>query len=299
MLATLRRHPALQRLLLIGPAVWVIGFFMVVPLCLMVVVSLLDRNIYGGVHWDTFSTEAYVKFLFERNLDDTLSFNPIYLQIFLRSFVLSAVTMIVALLFGFPVAFYMTLQREPYRTVLIFLVTVPFWTNLLVRNYAWVLLLRDTGLINGALLGIGIIEQPLPLLYTPFAVAVGLAYSFMPFMVLPIYASLEKIDFRLVEAAYDLYADRRTMLRRVVLPLAKPGIVAGSILVFVPCLGSYVTPALLGGSKTLMIGNLVAGRFSEARDWPFGAALAFFLLAMVLAAMTFQALRARRQEEAE
>lgn len=207
MLATLRRKPALQRLLLIGPAVGVIGFFMVVPLGLMVVVSLLERNIYGGVHWGTFSTDSYVKFLFERNLDDTLSFTSIYLQIFLRSFWLALTTTVIALLVGFPVALYMTLQREPYRTVLIFLVTVPFWTNLLVRNYAWVLLLRDTGLINGALLGIGVIDQPLPLLYTPFAVGVGLAYSFMPFMVLPIYASLEKIDFRLVEAAYDLYAN--------------------------------------------------------------------------------------------
>ncbi|MEX0758399.1 MAG: ABC transporter permease, partial [Tistlia sp.] len=210
MFASLRRHPALQRLLLIGPAVGMIGFFMIVPLGLMVVVSLLQRNIYGGVQWDSFSTDAYVKFLFERNLDDTLSFTTIYLQIFLRSFWLSLTTTAVALLVGFPVALYMTMQREPYRTVLIFLVTVPFWTNLLVRNYAWVLLLRDTGLINGALLGVGIIDHPLPLLYTPFAVAVGLAYSFMPFMVLPIYASLEKIDFRLVEAAYDLYADRRT-----------------------------------------------------------------------------------------
>ncbi len=166
-----------------------------------------------------------------------------------------------------------------------------------MRNYAWILILRDHGTLNGMLLSLGVIDQPLPLLHNQFAVAVGLTYSFLPFMVLPIYSSLEKLDLRLVEAAFDLYANRWDALRHVILPLAMPGIIAGCILVFVPALGSYVTPELLGGGKTLMIGNLIGHQFGAARNWPFGAALGLFLLAIVLIAMTAYALRARRRGE--
>lgn len=295
MIERLRQTPALRNAALIGPALAVIGFFMILPLCLMVYISFLERSMHGGVHWGTHTAEAYIRFLFERNLDDSLSLNFDYIEIFLRSFWLSITTTIFALAVGFPTAFYMALQPERYRNLLIFLVTIPFWTNLLVRNYAWILLLRDRGIINGALMDLGVISEPIPLLYNDFAVGVGLTYSFLPFMVLPIYASLEKIDFRLVEAAHDLYASRRKALTRVVLPLAKPGLIAGSILVFVPCLGSYVTPALLGGAKALMIGNLIQLQFGEARNWPFGAALAFALLAVVLLALMFYAMRVRRQ----
>jgi spermidine/putrescine transport system permease protein len=215
-----------------------------------------------------------------------------------RSFWLSLSTTVIALAIGFPTALYMTLQPKRYRNLLIFLVTIPFWTNLLVRNYAWILLLRDTGLINDALISLGLTSGPITLLYTDFSVAVGLTYSFLPFMVLPIYASLEKIDFRLVEAGYDLYASRTALLRRIIVPLALPGIVSGCILVFVPSLGSYVTPVLLGGGKTLMIGNLISMQFGSARNWPFGAALAFVLLALVLLTMMFQLMRTRRREGA-
>lgn len=279
---------------LILPALAVIGLFMIVPLGLMAYVSLLERGTHGGVVWGVHTTEAYVKFLFERDLLGNLEVNTDYLQIFLRSFWLSTTTVVLALAIGFPTALYMALQNDRrYRNLLVFMVTIPFWTNLLVRNYAWIILLRNNGLMESLLDRLGLASGPLDLLYTPFAVGVGLTYSFLPFMVLPIYASLEKLDLRLVEAAFDLGANRWRALRRVVVPLSLPGIVAGCILVFVPCLGAYVTPELLGGSKSLMIGNLIQIQFGAARNWPFGAALAFALLAIVLLAMAVYALRFR------
>jgi spermidine/putrescine transport system permease protein len=275
-----------------------IGIFMLLPLALMAYVSILERGQYGGVMWGEHTTKAYVSILYAEALDGTFGFNTDYIEIFVRSFWLSLSTTVIALAIGFPTALYMTLQPKRYRNLLIFLVTIPFWTNLLVRNYAWILLLRDTGLINDALISLGLTSGPITLLYTDFSVAVGLTYSFLPFMVLPIYASLEKIDFRLVEAGYDLYASRIALLRRIIVPLALPGIVSGCILVFVPSLGSYVTPVLLGGGKTLMIGNLISMQFGSARNWPFGAALAFVLLALVLLTMMFQLMRTRRREGA-
>ena len=277
-----------------GPAAAVILLLMAAPLCLMVYVSFVERNFHGGVNWDTFSAEAYVRILFERQLDDSLAFSTDYLSIFWRSFWLAGMTTVFAFLVGFPTALFIATRPPAKRAFYVFLVTVPFWTNLLIRNYAWILLLRDHGAINGLLMWLGITDAPIVMLHTGFAVAVGLTYSFLPFMVLPIYSSLEKMDWRLVEAAFDLYGGRWTTMRRVILPLAGPGMIAGAILVFVPCLGAYVTPELLGGGKTLLIGNLIGLQFGSARNWPFGAALGFILLAIVLVAMTVYALRARR-----
>ncbi|HYD98503.1 MAG TPA: ABC transporter permease [Alphaproteobacteria bacterium] len=287
----------LAQALQLAPAILVLGLFMLGPLLLMGYVSFLEKGSYGGVKWGVHSVEAYVKFLFERDFDDSLILNPDYLRIFARSFGLAVATTVLALLIGFPVALYMAMQPERRRNLLVFLVTIPFWTNLLVRNYAWILLLRNGGLVDGVLQGAGVTEQPLGILYTNTAVAIGLVYSFLPFMVLPIYTSLEKLDFRLVEAAYDLGAGKALALRRVVIPLAKPGIAAGCILVFIPCLGAYVTPELLGGGKALLIGNLIQSQFGVARNWPFGAALAFFLLSVVLLAMTVYALRFKQRPE--
>ncbi|RDD63117.1 ABC transporter permease [Ferruginivarius sediminum] len=295
MLAALRRSQLAQRTALLAPSLAIIGGFMVLPLILMAYVSILEKGTHGGVEWGTYSAEAYIKFLFERDLMGSLSVNADYLQIFLRSFVLSGVTVLLALAIGFPTALYIALQDDRwYRNLLVFMVTIPFWTNLLVRNYAWIILLRNNGLIDNAAAWLGLTQEPIDVLYTPFAIGVGLTYSFLPFMVLPIYASLEKLDLRLVEAAFDLGADRRRALARIVVPLALPGIIAGCILVFVPCLGAYVTPELLGGSKSLMIGNLIQNQFGAARNWPFGAALGFALLAIVLLAMMAYALRFRR-----
>ncbi|MGF1630733.1 MAG: ABC transporter permease [Kiloniellaceae bacterium] len=283
-----------KRFLQIAPALAIIGFFMIAPLGLMAYVSVLQKGVNGGVVWDMHTAEAYVNFIFERDLDDSLVINTDYLRIFARSFGLSLLTAVLALAIGFPTALYMAMQPEGRRNFLIFLVTIPFWTNLLVRNYAWILLLRNGGLVESLLRWLGLSDQPLGLLYTPYAVSIGLTYSYLPFMVLPIYASLEKMDSRLIEAAFDLGADRRRALLRVILPLAAPGIAAGCILVFVPALGAYVTPELLGGGKSMMIGNLIQGQFGAARNWPFGAALAFALLAIVLLAMMVYLMRFRR-----
>jgi len=299
MIAFIRRRPLTGLLLLAAPAVLVIAVFMVGPLGLMGLVSVLEKGVNGGVVWGRYSPEAYVNFLFERDLDETLVLNTDYLQIFWRSTWLSIMTTVLALLIGFPTALYMALQPERRRNLLLFLVTIPFWTNLLVRNYSWILLLRTNGLVNDLLQWLDLTSGPVILMPSSFAVAVGLVYSFLPFMVLPIYASLEKLDFRLVEAAYDLGADRRRALARVIIPLSMPGIIAGSVLVFIPCLGAFVTPELLGGGKSLMIGNLIQNQFGAARNWPFGAALAFTLLALVLVTMMIYLSRARgRRAEA-
>ena len=297
MIELIRKRAGLRIALLIGPVVLTIAFFMLGPLLLMGVVSFLEKGVSGGVRWGTFTTEPYVQFLFERDLDDSLILNTDYLQIFWRSIWLSVMTTVLCLAIGFPTALYMALQPEGRRNLLVFLVTIPFWTNLLVRNYSWILLLRTNGLVNDLMNALGLVEGPLVLMPSSFAIAVGLTYSFLPFMVLPIYASLEKLDFRLVEAAYDLGANRMGVLRRVIVPLSMPGIVAGSVLVFIPCLGAFVTPELLGGGKSLMIGNLIQNQFGASRNWPFGAALAFTLLALVLVTMMAYLMRFRRQPE--
>jgi spermidine/putrescine transport system permease protein len=188
----------------------------------------------------------------------------------------------------------MAFQPPQRRTLLLFIVTVPFWTNLLIRNYSWVLMLRKGGFLDWVVMGLHLRDRSLDLLYTPGATAVGLIYSFLPFMILPIYVSLEKIDPRLVEAAFDLGAGHWQAIRRIVLPLALPGIVGGLILVFVPCLGAFISPELLGGAKSMMIGSLIQQQFGQSRNWPFGAALAFVLLGLILLALSLHALRFRR-----
>ncbi|MEP3438631.1 MAG: ABC transporter permease [Hoeflea sp.] len=287
----------LFRALLIGPALLAITVFMIIPLGLMAYISFRGRDYSGGVLWDQFTAAAYVRLFFESELDGTLVLNFNYMFIILRSVWLSFLTMVISLAVGLPVAMFMATRDRKWKAVLVFMVTLPFWTNLLVRNYAWILLLRDHGTINSVLLWLGIISEPLPLLHNAFAVAVGLTYSFLPFMVLPIYSSLEKMDFRLVEASFDLYANRWQTIRRIILPLAYPGIVAGCVLVFVPALGAYITPELLGGGKTMMIGNLIGFQFGGARNWPFGAALGLFLLALVLISLGLYARRYRGELE--
>lgn len=283
----------MKRFWLIAPATLLLLVFMVLPLGLMALMSWLEPAQFGGVKWGQYTPESYLKFLFDRNLDDSLVLNTDYLSIFSRSFWLAFVTMLVTLLVAFPVAFYIALQTPKRRTWLMLLITIPFWTNLLVRTYAWILLLRNGGLVDSSLAQLGLLQVPLNIMYTPVAVQIGLVYAFLPFMVLPIYTSLEKLDWRLLEAAYDLYANRWQTLRRIVLPLASPGMVAGCILVFVPALGTYFIPELLGGSKSLMIGNLIQQQFGTSRNWSFGAALSFTLLGIVLLFMLFYALRFR------
>jgi spermidine/putrescine transport system permease protein len=275
-------------LALIAPAFLVIGIFMVLPLFIAVVYSFLTANPYGGVSMPpTFA--AYIQFLFRRDFDDNLIFSWSYVFIIARSFYLAALTTFACLLLGLPVAWYIVCQRARRRRILLLLVTLPFWINTLIRTYCWVLILRDEGLANGALKGVGLISQPLPLLYNDGSILLGLIYTFLPFMVLPIYSTLERIDPRLIEAGYDLYANRVAVFQRIVWPLAKPGALAGATLVFAPALGSFLAPDLLGGGKKLLIGSLVQMQFTSSRNWPFGAALSVVVTIAILAVFVIRA----------
>jgi spermidine/putrescine transport system permease protein len=284
---------------LVAPALIVVGLFGIGPLLIMLLYSFLEPGTYGGVRWE-FSTDAYVQFLFERDLfDETkLLFTDSYLLIVGRSILLAFVTTIICLILGYPTAYFMATRPASQRNFWVFLITLPFWTNLLIRTYAMFVILRDDGIINNALLNMGLISSPIPIMFTDYAITIGLLYAFLPLMVLPLYASLEKLDFRLVEAGFDLYASRGSVLRRIIVPLSKPGIVAGCILVFIPAIGAYVTPTLMGGGKQLMIGNLIALQFQGARNWPFGAALALILMLVVLIALLFYTRNATRQQAA-
>ena len=256
--------------LLVSPGLfWLLCFFLI-PLGVVFAYSFCQRARYGGVVWD-FTFDNYLQVL-----------NPIYLKPILRSFWISVVNTAFCLFIGYPTAYYISRRPQKVKNILLILVILPFWTNFLVRTYAWMIILRDSGLVNTILMKLGLIEEPLKLLFTQKAVIIGLVYGYLPFMILPIYASIEKLDSSLFEAAYDLGANRVQTFLRVMFPLTLPGIVAGSILVFVPTLGAFVTPDLLGGAKEMMIGNLIQHQYLKVRNWPFGSALSFILLSIVL-----------------
>lgn len=256
------------RRLFLSPS-WVLTITLVLaPLAVVLAYSLLTRGVYGGVTLP-WSMENYQRLL-----------DSLYLRILGRSFWIAGVSTLFCLLFGFPLALFVARSRR--KNLYLSLIMLPFWTSFLVRTYAWMFLLRDTGLINSVLQKLGWIADPLPLLYNDGAVIVGLVYAYLPFMVLPLYAALERLDPNLVEAAADLGARPAATLARVIVPLSAPGMRAGIVLVFVPCLGAYLTPDLLGGGKSVMIGNLIQNQFTTARDWPFGSALALVLMAIVM-----------------
>ena len=268
----MRRSKKVQVLGLLSPsAVYLLVFFLL-PLVIVLLVSLGKRGPMGSVVYD-WNLDNYARFI-----------DPIYFKIFVRSVWIATANTVLCLVFGYPFAYYIARRPKRWRNMLLLLVMVPFWTNFLVRTYAWMIILRDSGLINSLLMLTGIITEPLPLLFNQNAVIVGLFYGYLPFMVLPLYASIEKVDFSLVEAAQDLGANALTAFQRVVLPLTVPGIVAGAIITFIPSLGAYVTPDLLGGAKAMMIGNLLQQQFLEVRDWPFGSAVGFILMVTVLLA---------------
>ena len=272
LLAWLQRRPAARAWSLLGPGIlWLVLFFLV-PLLIMAAYSLMPRGTYGGVQ-PGFTLQHYRRF-----------FDPLYLAILQRTLVWSLVCTAVCLLLGYPVA-YLVARAGRWRAALLFLVVLPFWTSFLVRTFAMIFLLRDSGLVNTVLLRLGLIDAPLTLLYTPFAVLLGLVYGFLPFMILPIYASLEKLDPTLLEAAETLGATPLAGFRRITLPLSLPGVVAGCFLVFIPAMGSFLTSDLLGGAKQLMIGNLIQNQFAAARNWPFGSAASFVVTALVLVAV--------------
>ncbi|MGR4001172.1 MAG: ABC transporter permease [Alphaproteobacteria bacterium] len=276
-----------RRAALLVPVLLAVGFFLIIPIGVIGVYSFMVPGVYGGVEWD-FTVSAYRQFLFEQDLfTDEWTFNGAYLSIYSRSLGQAVVATIACLLIGFPTAYFIATRPAENRTIWLFLVTIPYWVNLLIRTLAVLFLLRDQGPINLFLIKLGLIDEPLRLAYTNFAIGFGLVYSYLPFMVLPIYASLERFDFALMEAGYDLYAGRWTILRRILLPVVAPGVIAGSLLVFIPSLGSYIAPDILGGGRNLMIGNLIALQFQGSRNWPFGSAAAMILLTFVLIALFF------------
>lgn len=263
------RRPEAAGLALAAPAsLWLLLFFLI-PIGVVLAYSLMRRGVYGGIEAG-FTLEQYRRFL-----------DPLYLDILGRTLLWSALCTGLCLVLGYPVAYAIARARR-WRQLLLFLVVLPFWTSFLVRMFALVFLLRDTGFVNSVLLALGLVREPVPLLYTPFAVVLGLVYGFLPLMILPIYASLERLDDSLLEAAQLLGARPWARFTRVILPLSLPGVVAGSLLTFIPALGSFVTSDLLGGAKQVMIGNLIQNQFTVSRNWPFGSALSLVLMVLVL-----------------
>jgi spermidine/putrescine transport system permease protein len=281
------REDIRSRWLLSTPALVIIFLASIGPLLVVVIYSFLAPGPYGDVKWQ-FSTDAWVGVVLQRDIfDDTLGIADAHLQIFLRSVRLSFFTTVLTLVFGFPTAYFIATRSEKTQALWLFLITIPFWTNLLIRTFAVQEVIRNEGILNTALIWLGVTSTPIQILYTDLAIAIGMIYVYLPLMVLPLYASMEKIDFRLVEAGYDLYATRFQVLRRIIIPLVKPGIIAGSILVFIPSLGAYVTPRVLGGGKQMMLGNLIELQFGAGRNWPLGAALALTLTVIVTIALLF------------
>lgn len=279
------------------PSWLLIGVLLVIPVGIMLVYSFLTKEFRGGVIWE-FSLAAYDQFFFNRGLfgDEPPVIEWTYISIFWRSIWQAGLATILCLLIGFPTAWFIATRPPNTRAVWLFLITIPYWVNLLIRTISMKFLIRDEGPMNEFLLWIGFLSEPLSLINTNVAVQLGLFYSYLPFMVLPIYASVERYDFAYSEAAADLYASKWTILRSVILPVVKPGIIAGCILVFVPSLGAFLAPDLLGGAKTFMIGSLIEEQFKgNAGNWPFGAAAAMILLSMVLVVLIFY-VRAQNRE---
>ena len=254
---------------LLFPAGFWLFFFFLVPLGIVLAYSFAQRGVYGGIEW-AFSLENYARAL-----------DPLYVKILWRSLGMALFTTIFCLVCGYPFAYFIAFAPARLKNLLLILLIIPFWTNFLIRTYAWIVILQEEGLINSLLLSIGVIRQPLNLLYTPTSVMLGMVYGYLPFMVLPLYSSLEKLQPALLEASMDLGANRLKTFLHVTLPLTAPGIAAGIVLVFIPTIGEFIIPDILGGAKTVLIGNLITNQFLTARDWPFGAAITFIVVLFV------------------
>jgi len=282
-IGAVQRRRRLVLVALLAPVTAFLGVFFLGPLIIMAIFSLLEPGLYGGVEW------TFYHWNFGRILgwaDGVIEeFDPVYLMIFLRSLKLALVTVALTLVICYPVAFWISRLSGRWKTFSLFLITLPFFASLIVRLYAWVMILKPTGALNQVLMAAGIIDSPIEIIFTEEAVITGMVYVTVPFMFLPIYASVEKLDRSLIEASHDLGATRIQTFVRVILPLTLPGIVGGSIIVFIPSLGNFVVPDILGGAKVMMIGNLVEQQFLYARNWPFGAALSMIIMASVLVIM--------------
>jgi spermidine/putrescine transport system permease protein len=275
-----------RRWLLSAPALLIVFFAAAGPLLVVLLYSFMVKGDYGDVKYWQFSTDGWFSVFLQRDIfDDTITIADAHVTIFWRSVKLSMMTTLFALILGFPTAYFIATRPENRRDLWLFLITIPFWTNLLIRTYAMQEVIRNEGVINTALMLTGIIDSPIQIMYTDAGILFGMVYVYLPLMVLPLYASMEKLDFRLIEAGYDLYANSWQVLRRVIIPLVKPGIIAGSILVFIPSLGAYVTPRVLGGGKNMMLGNLIELQFGQGRNWPLGSAISITLMAIVMVAL--------------
>jgi spermidine/putrescine transport system permease protein len=280
------RRSVLNRWLLSAPALVIIFFASIGPLFVMLAYSFMVKGDYGDVKFGQFSLDGWFSVFLQRDIfDDKITVADAHLSIFWRSVRLSLITTVLTLILGFPTAYFIATRSRRTREIWVFLVTIPFWTNLLIRTFAMQEVIRNEGIVNTALLALGVIERPIQMIYTDWAILFGMVYVHLPLMVLPLYASIEKLDFRLVEAGYDLYAGRLRVLWRIIIPLVKPGIIAGSILVFIPSLGAYVTPRVLGGGKNMMLGNLIELQFGAGRNWPLGAAISITLMVIVMCAL--------------
>jgi spermidine/putrescine transport system permease protein len=272
----------------------VLGAFLIAPLVIMLVVSFAQKGVYGGIK-PIQDLGAYLSsgdFLanYAKSLD------PLYLKIYWRSLWMAVLTTVLCLLISYPMAYYIAvIAPAKYKNLLLALVVIPFWTSFLIRTYAWMLILRTEGLVNTLLMNAGLVQQPLDLLYNEFSVMLGLVYGELPFMILPLYASLEKLDLTLLEAASDLGSHHLETFRRVTLPLTMPGIVAGVVLVFIPSIGQFVVSDLLGGAKSILAGNLIQNQFLMANNKPFGSAVAFELTTVVLVLLLAYAFYAKRK----
>jgi spermidine/putrescine transport system permease protein len=271
--------------LLMAPGLLWLTLLMIVPCALVLAMSLFERGTYGGVDWHAFTLENIIR-----------TADPLYLSIFVDSARIALMATILSLLIAYPAAYAIARAEARYQTALLVLATLPFWTNYLIRTYAWIVLLNPAGLINGLLLKTGLISSPLPLLYNEFAVILGLVYNYTPFVILAIYSALHRLDASLAEASRDLGANAWTTFLRITLPLTASGVAAGATFVFVLSIGNFVTPDLLGGGKFQMAGNLIYDQFLSARDWPFGSSLSAVLIAIMLALLLAQAALANRSQ---
>ena len=278
--------------LLLAPVTLFLGVFFLLPLTIIAVFSFLTPGLYGGVEWDFYHWNYSRIFGWADGIIEI--FEPIYLQILFRSLSFAALTVILTLILCYPVAFWVSRLSERWRLVFLFLITLPFFCSLIIRLYAWLLILKPTGVLNTVLMSLGIISEPLEILYTPAAVVVGMVYVMVPFMFLPLFAAVDNLDSAQTEASLDLGANRFQTFVKVMLPQTLPGIMGGAVIVFIPSVGNFIVPDVLGGAKGLMIGNLVEQQFLSSRNWPFGSALSMIIMAVVLTVLMVSVTRARK-----
>jgi spermidine/putrescine transport system permease protein len=266
--------------ILLSPVTLFLGTFFIAPMLTIALYSFLTPGLYGGVEWSFYHWNYGRLFGWADGIIEI--FEPIYLQIMGRSLVFAALTSLICLIVCYPAAFWVSKLPEKWRILFIFLITLPFFASLIVRLYAWLLILKTSGLLNTVLMGLGLVSEPVELLYTSSAVVLGMVYIMIPFMFLPLYAAIDNLDNTLVEASFDLGASRTQTFMKIIIPQTLPGIIAGCVIVFIPSVGNFIVPDILGGAKGLMIGNMVEQQFLSARNWPFGSALSMVIMAVVL-----------------